>query len=434
MLARTAVAAAVMLPIAFSRNAIVPVLRRWKPVVAYAAVEIVMPWFLLARAEVHLSSSLTGLLLAGVPVAGVLIALLLRTGEQLTPRAVWRDRARLVGVALLVGFDVGAFGGGDPDQLRAVVEIAGVVVCYAIGPVIMVRAMPDLPSSGVIAVSLAVAAVAVAVPGVLQAPDAWPSTPVVLSVLGLALVCTALAFQLLFLLVAEVGAVRATLITYLNPAVAVVAGVLVLDERVTWVTLAGFVLVVGGSVLASRRRPVTETVPEPAARSREVGCADPSCENGPVTTTSTAALRIGPHTVVDAGRAGPDGGHHQPGLPRAVPRSSAPGGVYVSEMVTSRALVERTPESMRLIRHDADERPRSVQLYGVDPATVGAAVRMLVEEDRADHVDLNFGCPVPKVTRKGGGAALPWKTATCSPAIVRGRGARREPGRRARSR
>jgi nifR3 family TIM-barrel protein len=85
-------------------------------------------------------------------------------------------------------------------------------------------------------------------------------------------------------------------------------------------------------------------------------------------------------------------------------------GVLVSEMVTSRALVERTPESMRLITHGPDESPRSVQLYGVDPATVGAAVRMLVEEDRADHIDLNFGCPVPKVTRKGGGAALPWKT------------------------
>jgi nifR3 family TIM-barrel protein len=84
-------------------------------------------------------------------------------------------------------------------------------------------------------------------------------------------------------------------------------------------------------------------------------------------------------------------------------------GLYVSEMVTSRALVERTPESMRMIRHDDDERPRSVQLYGVDPATVGAAVRMLAEEGRADHIDLNFGCPVPKVTRKGGGAALPWK-------------------------
>jgi nifR3 family TIM-barrel protein len=90
----------------------------------------------------------------------------------------------------------------------------------------------------------------------------------------------------------------------------------------------------------------------------------------------------------------------------------ATGGtsLFVSEMVTSRALVERTSRSMQLIEHDPDESPRSVQLYGVDPVTVGAAVRMLVSEDHADHIDLNFGCPVPKVTRKGGGAALPWKT------------------------
>src|SRR5512140_3258327 len=79
-------------------------------------------------------------------------------------------------------------------------------------------------------------------------------------------------------------------------------------------------------------------------------------------------------------------------------------------MDTTRALVERTPETMRLISHDPDEHPRSVQLYSVDPATAGLAARMLVTEDRADHIDLNFGCPVPKVTRKGGGAALPWKT------------------------
>jgi len=86
------------------------------------------------------------------------------------------------------------------------------------------------------------------------------------------------------------------------------------------------------------------------------------------------------------------------------------GGLYVAEMVTSRALVERNRESMRIISHDEDEKVRSVQLYGVDPKTVGAAVRLLVEEDRADHIDLNFGCPVPKVTRRGGGSALPWKT------------------------
>jgi nifR3 family TIM-barrel protein len=85
------------------------------------------------------------------------------------------------------------------------------------------------------------------------------------------------------------------------------------------------------------------------------------------------------------------------------------GGLYVSEMVTSRALVERTEESMRLIGHHESEKVRSVQLYGVDPKTIADAVTMLVSEDRADHIDLNFGCPVPKVTRKGGGAALPWK-------------------------
>ena len=84
-------------------------------------------------------------------------------------------------------------------------------------------------------------------------------------------------------------------------------------------------------------------------------------------------------------------------------------GLYVSEMITSRALVECTPESMRLITHHESETPRSIQLYGVDPKTVAEAVTMLVAEDRADHIDLNFGCPVPKVTRKGGGAALPWK-------------------------
>jgi nifR3 family TIM-barrel protein len=99
--------------------------------------------------------------------------------------------------------------------------------------------------------------------------------------------------------------------------------------------------------------------------------------------------------------------------------ASAPTGLFVSEMVTSRALVERTPESMRIIAHDPSEDVRSVQLYGVDPATVTAAVRMLVAEDRADHIDLNFGCPVPKVTRRGGGAVLPWKRDLFA-AIVRG--------------
>ncbi|VXB37028.1 tRNA dihydrouridine synthase DusB [Pseudoclavibacter sp. 8L] len=94
-------------------------------------------------------------------------------------------------------------------------------------------------------------------------------------------------------------------------------------------------------------------------------------------------------------------------------------GLYVSEMITSRALVERTPVTMRLIEHHESEEVRSIQLYGVDPKTVREAVTMLVAEDRADHIDLNFGCPVPKVTKRGGGAALPWKTSLFR-AIVEG--------------
>lgn len=86
-----------------------------------------------------------------------------------------------------------------------------------------------------------------------------------------------------------------------------------------------------------------------------------------------------------------------------------PAGLYVSEMVTSRALLERNDETMDLVTFAPDEDPRSVQLYGVDPTVMAEAVRILVDEDRADHIDLNFGCPVPKVTRRGGGSALPWK-------------------------
>ena len=126
-------------------------------------------------------------------------------------------------------------------------------------------------------------------------------------------------------------------------------------------------------------------------------------------STSVAArpLRIGPLELTVPVVLAPMAGITNTAFRRLCREYGA--GLYVSEMITSRALVERTPESMRLIRHHPSETPRSIQLYGVDPKTVREAVTMLVAEDRADHVDLNFGCPVPKVTRKGGGAALPWK-------------------------
>ncbi len=131
-------------------------------------------------------------------------------------------------------------------------------------------------------------------------------------------------------------------------------------------------------------------------------------------------LQIGPHTVDTPVVLAPMAGITNRAFRRlcrqygdAGSDAGGAGGatsLYVSEMITSRALVERTPITMKLIEFDADESPRSIQLYSVDPATTAAAVRMIVEEDLADHIDMNFGCPVPKVTRKGGGSALPWKT------------------------
>ncbi|MGP7961306.1 tRNA dihydrouridine synthase DusB [Sanguibacter sp. A247] len=118
-------------------------------------------------------------------------------------------------------------------------------------------------------------------------------------------------------------------------------------------------------------------------------------------------LQIGPHTVETPVVLAPMAGVTNSAFRRLCREHGA--GLYVAEMVTSRALVARNEESLRIVTFEPDEAVRSAQVYGVDPATVAAAVRIIAGEDRADHVDLNFGCPVPKVTRKGGGAALPWK-------------------------
>ncbi|QEW03247.1 tRNA dihydrouridine synthase DusB [Microbacterium lushaniae] len=131
----------------------------------------------------------------------------------------------------------------------------------------------------------------------------------------------------------------------------------------------------------------------------------------------TRPLRIGPHVLDAPVVLAPMAGITNTAFRRLCREYGA--GLYVSEMITTRALVERNATTMRLIRHHESETPRSIQLYGVDPATVEAAVRILVEEDRADHIDLNFGCPVPKVTRKGGGAALPWKTSLFRDIVTR---------------
>jgi drug/metabolite transporter (DMT)-like permease len=152
-----------------------------------------------------------------------------------------------VGVGALVGFEVG---GGD---LSAVLALVIVALGYAVGPIVLARWLADLPSLGVIAVSLTVSALVYLPFGVAQAPSTMPSTRVVAAVVALAVLCTALAFLLFFALIAEVGAARAVVITYVNPAVALLLGVLLLDERFTVATAVGFSLILVGCVLATGR-------------------------------------------------------------------------------------------------------------------------------------------------------------------------------------
>ena len=248
VLARTAIAALILLPVALAQGAVRPVLAHWRWLLVFAVVEIAIPWVFLGSAETRLPSSTTGLLVAAVPLAGVAIAFVTGHAERLT-RVAWLGLALgIVGVAALVGFDVGG------SDLAAVAAVGVVVVGYAAGPAILSRPLQGLPGVGIMASALTITALAY-VPVVLVVdgvPDGLPSGNVVASVLTLGVVCTAAAFMLLFALVGEVGPVRATTITYLNPAVAVIAGAVVLGEPVTVWTVIGFVLVVTGSYLVNR--------------------------------------------------------------------------------------------------------------------------------------------------------------------------------------
>jgi drug/metabolite transporter (DMT)-like permease len=248
VLARTAIAALILLPIAVARGAIKPLLPHWRWLLIFAAVEIAIPWVFLGSAETRLPSSTTALLVAAVPLVGVVIAWATGRAEPLT-NVAWLGMALgIVGVAALVGFDVGG------SDLIAVAQVGVVVVGYATGPAILARPLQGLPGIGIMSCALTVTALAY-VPVVLitdGAPGPLPSAKVIWSVLILAVICTAAAFMLLFALVNEVGPVRATTITYLNPAVAVIAGALVLGEPVTVWTVIGFALVVTGSYLVNR--------------------------------------------------------------------------------------------------------------------------------------------------------------------------------------
>jgi drug/metabolite transporter (DMT)-like permease len=252
VLVRTALAAAILLPIALVRVDLRPVLARWRWVVAFAAVEIAIPWVALGSAEQHLSSSLTGLLIAGVPLVGTAFALATGGADRLGRTGLLGLLIGLLGVAAIVGGD---YATSDPTAL---LQIVVVVVGYAVGPAILARRLGGLPTVAVMALSLALCAVVYAPIAALQWPSVVPSANVIISVVILAVVCTAAAFLVFAALIDEVGPVRATVITYINPAVAAVLGVLVLRESFTPSMGIGFVLVILGSTLATRRAPAVE--------------------------------------------------------------------------------------------------------------------------------------------------------------------------------
>jgi drug/metabolite transporter (DMT)-like permease len=256
VLGRTTIAALLLLPLAARRDELRPLLRHWAPLLAFAAIEIAIPWVLLGAAEQEISSSLTALLIAGVPLVATVIALTTGARERPGAASLAGLLIGMAGVAAIVGVNLEGAGA------LPMAEVAVVAVCYAVGPAILQRYLADLPAMGVIAASLAVTAVVYLPIAAFSLPTEMPSPEVIGSVLGLAVVCTAIAFVCFFALIAEIGPVRATVITYVNPAVAAVLGVAILDEHFTVGMGIGFALVLAGSFLATRApRPAEAAAP-----------------------------------------------------------------------------------------------------------------------------------------------------------------------------
>ena len=258
VLSRTLVAAAILLPLALRRDELRPLVRHWPALAVFAVIEIAIPWVLLGSAEQHLSSSLTGLLVAAVPLVAVVVAATTGAREHLSGARAAGLLLGVLGVAAIVGVNL------DGASALPIVEVGVVAVCYAVGPLILQRYLSHLPAMGVIAASLALTAVIYIPIAAFSLPREMPSAAALGAVAGLAVVCTALAFVVFFALIGEIGPVRATVITYVNPAVAAFLGVLVLGEHLTIGVMLGFGLVLAGSVLATRA-PAPRASLEPAS-------------------------------------------------------------------------------------------------------------------------------------------------------------------------
>jgi drug/metabolite transporter (DMT)-like permease len=261
--ARTALGALLLLPVAIRRGAVRPALARWKPVLAFAAIELACAWYLLNSAEEKLSSSLVALLISMVPLVSTLIAWRLGDRSVLSRTRLAGLAIGLGGVGVVVGLNLTS--GGTPAWAVGAVFLTA--ICYAAAPMIADRKLAEVPGLGVTAVSLTAVALVYLPFGILQAPARLLRFNVLASVLALGAICTALAFVCFFALIAEAGGVRATVITYVNPAVALLCGIALLGEKLTAGIVIGFPLVLIGSYLATRRdsASVAQTEPVPAA-------------------------------------------------------------------------------------------------------------------------------------------------------------------------
>lgn len=244
--ARSAIGALLLLPLALSRDTRRQIALHWKPVVAFSLIELVAAWLLLADAERHLTSSLTGLLIAAAPIIAAVIDRIIGGGGRLDPVRMFGLGIGMAGVALLAGQ------GLHSGHAWPVIEVLLVAACYAIGPFIADRYLSDIPGPALTAATLGLAAVICLPFATVTWPDHMPSGQATGAIIGLAAICTALAFVVFFALIREVGPTKAPIITYVNPAVALIAGAIVLHEPITWWNIAGLALILTGSMLATR--------------------------------------------------------------------------------------------------------------------------------------------------------------------------------------
>ncbi len=247
---RLTLAALVLLPLAWKLGALRGLGARWRILTAFAAVEMAVPWPLLGFGEIHISSSLAAILVATVPLFVALLATRFDHSERPTVTRFFGMLIGLGGVIALVGIDIG----GERDELIGALAILVVAFLYAVGPMIVKRRLSDVDPLGPVAASLAIATVLVSPFALADVPTETPSGDVIASIVVLGLICSALAFLFFFRLIAEVGPSRATIITYVNPVVALALGVAILDESVTAGAVAGLLLILAGSWLSTDGR------------------------------------------------------------------------------------------------------------------------------------------------------------------------------------